>query len=89
VGPDWLRVTFGLGDGVYFKTDTSQSYDQYWLATKVEGRDGLFELKDHPDLDLEAEGKRYEILFGRDAFLLMSAKSWERFVATRTHAPGA
>jgi hypothetical protein len=89
VGPDWLRVTFGLGNGVFFKTDASKPFDQYWLATEVEGQDGLFELREHPDLDLWVEGTSYEVLFGRDAYLLMSAESWKRFVATRTHAPGA
>jgi hypothetical protein len=88
VGPDWLRITFGLGDGAYFKTDTSKPFDKYWLATEVAGTDGLVMLKDNDEQDLMIDGITYNVVFGRDAFLMVDTKTWERFVATRTHVPG-
>jgi hypothetical protein len=88
VGPDWLRITFGLGDGAYFKTDISKPFDQYWLATEVAGTDGLVMLKDSDEQALMIDGITYNVLFGRDAFLMVDPKTWEQFVAKRTHVPG-
>ena len=88
VGPDWLRITFGLGDGAYFKTDISKPFDQYWLATEVAGTDGLVMLKDSDEQALMIDGITYNVLFGRDAFLMVDTKTWEQFVAKRTHVPG-
>ncbi len=88
VGPDWLRVTFGLGDGTYFKTDTSKDYDNYWLATEVEGEDGVFILKDRDDEVLLLDGIAYDVVLGGAAYLRVGSDSWKRLVSTRTHAPG-
>jgi hypothetical protein len=88
VGPDWLRVTFGLGGGAFFKTDTTKAFDNYWLATEVEGEEGLFMLKDLPKGVLHIEGSTYNVTRGSTAYLRVDVDSWRKFTATRTHAPG-
>jgi hypothetical protein len=88
-GPDWLRVTFGLGEGAYFKTDTSKANDSFWLATEVEGTETLLMLKDpKAGKTLHIEGITYDVTAGSAAYLLVDLDIWEEFVATRTHVPG-
>ena len=88
VGSDWLRVTFGLGEGSYFKTDPSKDYDNYWLATEVAGEEGLFMLKNLDEAVLLHDGITYDVVRGSAAYLRVDVDSWKDFVATRTHVPG-
>ena len=86
--PDWLRVSFGLGDGVYFKTDASKTFDNYWLATEVEGEEGHVPFKDRADKVFVHDGIKYDVIRGNTARLRLDSKSWTELVSKRTHVPG-
>lgn len=90
VGPNWLRVSFEEGgSGVYFLADvTSQRDDAYWLATKVKGLDGLHKLKDLEKKILLVEGTPYDVIYGAEARLMVSAKDLWKVVESRRHIKG-
>jgi hypothetical protein len=89
VGPNWLRVSFEEGgQGVLFVSDTSKPEDRYWLATTAQGSPDVYKLKDLPDKVLEIQGRRYKVVNGADAYLLLDRKDFDELVADRRHIKG-
>ena len=89
VGDDWLRVSFEKGGpGVFFLTDPTKEEDLYWLATRMEGREGLYVVKDLPQKIVLQEGRRYLVMEGADASLLVDGSDMARLIESRRHAKG-
>jgi len=89
VGSDWLRVSFEEGgSGLFFVTDPRKEEDLYWLATTVEGREGLYAVKDLSQKIVLQEGRRYLVMEGADASLLVDGSDMERLIESRRHAEG-
>jgi len=89
VGDDWLLVSFEKGGpGVFFLTDPRKEEDLYWLATTVEGREGLYAVKDLPQKIVLQEGRRYLVMEGADASLLVDGSDMARLIESRRHAEG-
>ena len=89
VGPNWLRVSFQEGGpGVLFVSDTGKPEDRYWLATTAEGLPGVYKVKDLPDKVLENQGRRYKVVQGADAYLLLDRKDFDKLVEGRQHIKG-
>jgi hypothetical protein len=89
VGDDWLRVSFEEGGpGVFFLADPRKEEDLYWLATTVEGREGLYAVKDLPQKIVLQEGRRYLVMEGADASLLVDGLDMESLIESRRHAKG-
>ena len=90
VGPNWLRVSFEEGgSGAYFLADMrAQRDDAYWLATKVEGREGLHKVKDLEEKILLVEGRPYKVVYGAEARLMVSAEDLWKVVESRRHIKG-
>jgi hypothetical protein len=87
VGPNWLRVSFEEGGpGVLFVSDTSKPEDRYWLATTAEG--DVYKVKDLPDQVIENQGRRFKVVQGADAYLLLDREDFDELVAHRRHIKG-
>jgi hypothetical protein len=89
VGPNWLRVSFEEGGpGVLFVSDTSKPEDRYWLATTADGSSDVYKVKDLPDQVLENQGRRFKVVQGADAYLLLDREDFDELVAHRRHIKG-
>ena len=89
VGDDWLRVSFEEGGpGVFFLTDPTKEEDLYWLATSVEGREGLYAVKDLPQGIILQEGRRFLVMEGADASLLVDGSDMAKLIESRRHVIG-
>lgn len=89
VGDNWIRVAFEAGgEGVVFLTDTTRADDGYWLATKVEGEQGYRKVIDLRERVVDARGRRFKIVRGADAFLLVNEGDIKKIIATRRHIKG-
>ena len=89
-GPDWVRVSFQRGgSGVFFATVVTGGGDSaYWLATEVEGRDGLRRMRDLDEKILRVGDAAYRLKHGSNARLLIDGKDLENLIKARTHVPG-
>lgn len=89
-GPDWVRVSFQRGgSGVFFATVVTGAGDSaYWLATEVEGREGLRRMRDLDEKILRVGGAAYRLEHGVNARLLIDGKDLENLIKQRTHIPG-
>jgi hypothetical protein len=100
VGPDWIKVSFRKGgSGVPFLarsdggmtpwgTPDAISYDRYFLATAVEGRDGFEKVTKVPDRVLLVDGEAYQVIKGATAFLMIDKDSINRLIKKRTLTGG-
>ena len=89
-GPDWIRVRFQQGgQGVVFLADPSTSGGTgYALATEVDGVDGYRLVRDVPNKVLTAGGRRYQVVQGVHAQLMVDTGQLEKLVAQRPHVQG-
>jgi hypothetical protein len=89
VGDTWIRVSFEKGGaGVVFATDTTRQDDGYWLATKVEGEEGYRKVRDLREPIVFTQGRRFKIVRGADAFLLVKEGDIDNIIKTRRHIRG-
>ena len=84
VGPDWLRVKFAGGTGVFFLTKGTNDDQYYHLATEIEGREGLHVVKDMAEPSVRYEGHSYPITQGADTLLRVDVEDLREVVKTRT-----
>ena len=89
-GPRWIRVQFQKGgEGVVFLANPATYRDTaYALATEADGGDGYRQVRDVPDHVLQAGGRRYRIVEGWDAELLVDGKTLQKLVEGRRHVEG-
>jgi hypothetical protein len=89
-GPDWIRVRFQQGgQGVVFLADPSTSGGTgYALATEVDGVDGYRLVRDVPDRILTVGGRRYQVVQGAHAQLMVDTDQLRKLVAQRPHVQG-
>lgn len=88
VGPNWLRVAFTKGgEGVLFRLRDDRSDAIYQLATPAEG--GKIALvREQPEPILTQGGRRYKILKGADAFLIVSHDDLDHVIKSRPRPAG-
>ena len=89
-GPRWIRVQFQEGgQGVVFLANPATHRDTaYALATETDGGDGYRHVRDVPDHVLQAGGRRYRIVEGWDAELLVDGDTLHKLVEGRRHVEG-
>jgi hypothetical protein len=88
-GPHWLRVSFGAGDGALFVANADAKTDSvYLLATDGEAGRAPVRVRDLPDKVLSVGGRRFRVITGSGASLLIDDDDLSRLVGTRYHAPG-
>jgi len=89
-GPDWIRVSFQeQGQGVFFLAEPNPRRDsQYTLATEVEGGKGYQLVRNTKDRILRAGARRFHIVEGAGAYLVVDAKTLEKVIAGRRHVEG-
>jgi hypothetical protein len=89
VGENWIRVSFEEGgQGAVFLTNPSQRDDGYWLATEVPGETGYRKLVDSTERILHHQGRRLQVVYGADAYLLVSKEDLKHLVSRRRHLQG-
>jgi hypothetical protein len=89
-GPNWIRVRFQQGgEGVVFLADPSASGGTgYALATEVDGADGYRLVRYVPDKILTVGGRRYQVVKGAHAELMVDTDQLRKLVAARPHVQG-
>jgi hypothetical protein len=88
-GSNWIRVRFQPGgEGVVFLAPTSGTDSSYMLATEAE--DGSYRLvRNEPDRILRAGSRRFKIISGSEAVLLVDAGDLTDLIEKeRTHVGG-
>jgi len=87
VGPNWLRVSFLVGgSGMPFLAQVgseSEGTTDYYLATTVEGSQGLTMVKDVPGHIAIHEGVHYTIVEGYDAMLSCDWPELQKLIDAR------
>jgi len=88
VGPNWLRVAFTKGgEGVLFRLRNDKQSAVYALATRT--ADGKIALvSELPDPIVSQGDRRFQIIRGADAYLIVSAKDLNRVIDSRRRATG-
>jgi hypothetical protein len=87
-GPDWLRVAFRAGgQGVVFRRSSDRQDAIYGLATMTEDGKSVLVSK-LPEPILSQGGRRYKIVSGADAYLIVDIKDLGRLIESRPHAGG-
>jgi hypothetical protein len=88
VGPDWLRVAFTKeGEGALFRTRAGTADSVYALATTTES--GTIALVGKlPEPVVTVGGRRYKVVQGADAYLIVSYDDLTRLVKNRPRAGG-
>lgn len=72
VGLNWIKVGFGEGgDEVAFVTRPKDGHDSYNLATTVPGKKGLQRVADLEEAVIWYGGRRYQVLEGAGAALVL------------------
>ena len=88
VGPDWIRVSFEEGGaGVYFAAQDNLGRTAYWLATRDDS-DDLRVLKDMNQKVIRVAERKFEIVYGGDAQLLVDGVALRKLIDTRARAKG-
>lgn len=89
-GPNWIRVRFQQGgQGVVFLADPSRSGGTgYALATEVEGADGYRLVRDVPDKILIVGGRRFQVVEGAHAELMVDTDKLTKLITERPHVQG-
>jgi hypothetical protein len=88
VGPDWLRVAFTKGgEGVLFRLQSDRADAVYQLATTTEGGK-ITLIRDLPEPVLTQGGRRYKIIKGADAFLIVSHDDLDHVIESRPRPAG-
>jgi hypothetical protein len=90
-GPRWIRVQFQKGgEGVVFLANPATYRDTtYVLATEAaDSGDGYRQVRDIPDHVIQTGGRRYRIVEGWDAELLVDGDTLKKLVETRRTVAG-
>jgi len=89
-GPRWIRLQFQKGgEGVVFLANPATYRDTtYLLATEADGGDGYRQVRDVPDHVIQTGGRRYRIVEGWDAELLVDGDTLKKLVETRRTVHG-
>jgi hypothetical protein len=89
-GPNWIRVSFQEGgQGVVFLAEPSDRRDSaYTLATEREGGNGYQLVRSTKDRILRAGSRRFHVVEGSGAYLVVDSKSLNKVTATRRRAQG-
>jgi hypothetical protein len=89
-GPNWIRVAFQEdGQGVVFLAEPSERRDsQYTLATETEGEKGYQLVRTTKNRILRAGSRRYHIVEGAGAYLVVDQKSLAKVIDSRRHVTG-
>lgn len=87
-GPDWVRVAFREGgEGVLFRTRNARADAVYGLATTTgDGRIAL--VSELPEPVLSQGGRRYKIINGADAYLIVGTEDLSRLIESRPRPAG-
>jgi hypothetical protein len=89
-GPRWIRVQFQKGgQGVVFLANPATYRDTtYLLATEADNADGYSQVRDVPDHVIQAGGRRYRLVQGWDAELLVDGDTLKKLIETRRTVAG-
>lgn len=88
-GPGWLRVSFDRGPGVLFLARAGAKPDSdYALATEGEPGEPVRRLQDLQARILRLGGRRFRIVHGASARLLVDADDLVELIDIRTRARG-
>jgi hypothetical protein len=89
VGPHWLRVSFGTGDGALFVADPKARPDALYLLG-TEGKDGAapVQLQRSKDPVLRVGSRSFRVIYGSTARLLIDNDDLEKLIQARPHIPG-
>jgi hypothetical protein len=89
-GPNWIRVRFQAGgEGVVFLAPTGGYDSSYLLATEAEDGSGYRLVRNEPDRILRAGSRRFKIISGSEAVLLVDAGDLTDLIEKeRTHVGG-
>jgi hypothetical protein len=88
-GPHWLRVSFGSGRGVFFVADPEAKPDSiYLLGTEPEDGRLPVRVQNLDDKVVRLGERRYRVIHGADARLLIDNGDLERMLHSRPQAPG-
>jgi len=89
-GPHWLRVSFGLGPGgVLFLAKSAANVDSvYALASDAGAGQPPMRVQDLSDRTLSVAGRRFRVISGADARLLIADADLDHLIEARRHAPG-
>ena len=89
-GPNWIRVRFQQGgQGVVFLADPSaRGGTGYALATEVDGADRYRLVRDVPDKILSVGGRRFQVVKGTHAELMVDTDKLRKLIAERPHVQG-
>ena len=87
LGDDSIVVSFDeAGEGAPFALERSRQI--YRLASPVPGRAGLHRLQTLKDKTLIVGGRRYKVVQGSDAFLVVEEKQLQKLIEKRPHLGG-
>jgi hypothetical protein len=88
-GPHWLRVSFGSGPGALFLANPDLKPDSiYALATESEAGGRPVRVKDLADPIVTVGERRFRVIRGASASLLIDEDDLVRLIDARAHAPG-
>lgn len=88
-GPNWLRVSFGNGPGVLFVARPEVTPDSvYQLASDPEPGQEPRRVRDIPDRTATVGGRRYKVISGSEARLLIDSRALGAMIESRPKAEG-
>ena len=88
-GPHWLRVSFGSGPGALFLANPDVKPDSvYALATESKEGGRPVRVKDLADPVVTVGERRFRVIHGANASLLIDEDDLARLIEARSHAPG-
>jgi hypothetical protein len=88
-GPHWLRVSFGSGQGALFLANPDAQPDSiYLLATEAEAGGRPVRVKDLAEPIVRVGERRFRVIRGSAASLLIDDDDLSRLIEARAHAPG-
>ena len=83
VGPNWLRVSFGEGEGGIFVTEGTEEEQHYLLATTLPGEEGFEYTKDMEKPGVLYKGLFCPIVYGADTELLVDVNDLRDMMSRR------
>jgi len=88
-GPHWLRVSFGPADGVLFVADPDAKPDSvYLLASDADAGQTPRRVKDMDDKVVRVGARRFRVIYGASARLLIDDRDLSRLIEARPHLQG-
>lgn len=88
-GANWLRVSFGSGPGVLFVARPEVTPDSvYQLASDPEPGQEPRRVRDIPDRTVKVGSRRYKVIYGGEARLLIDSEALAEMIESRPKAGG-